>query len=142
MEDEKSRDLFLHNYFVWNLGYDLFERQQCFAINFGFEASFQIPQIILNEKYKEIDIKYHTNCFMVMIAGKYVKKMELVWDILDNLTGIIGNEPKTIFVISKYEGDIMPIDKNRIPTKNIVRDAFQKKKLLRRRHWSIREGGG
>ena len=120
MEDEKSRDLFLHNYFVWNLGYDLFERQQCFAINFGFEASFQIPQIILNEKYKEIDIKYHTNCFMVMIAGKYVKKMELVWDSLDNLTGIIGNEPITIFVISKYEGDIMPIDKNRIPTKNIV----------------------
>ena len=57
---------------------------------------------------------------MVMIAGKYVKKMELVWDILDNLTGIIGNEPKTIFVISKYEGDIMPIDENRIPTKNIV----------------------
>ena len=124
----------MHNYFVWNLGYDLFERQQCFAINFGFEASFQIPQIILNEKYKEIDIKYHTKCFMVMIAGKYVKKMELVWDILDNLTGIIGNEPKTIFVISKYEGDIMPIDKNRIPTKNIVIKILSVKFLISKFH--------
>ena len=71
---------------------------------------------------------------MVMIAGKYVKKMELVWDILDNLTGIIGNEPKTIFVISKYEGDIMPIDKNRIPTKNIVIKILSVKFLISKFH--------
>ena len=124
---------FFHNYLVWKHGYDIFDRQHCFAINFGFEESLSIPQMLIqtNIRYsRDVDIGAPTNCYIVLISGKYVQELHSVLDFLDNLSGIIGTKPITIFIVSRFQRYILPItDRKKIASNNIVmkiKDTFNR----------------
>ena len=44
-----------------------------------------------------------TNCFFVVVAGKYLKLMENVLNIVDNVTEAVGRRPIAVFYLTKDE---------------------------------------
>ena len=44
-----------------------------------------------------------TNCFFVVVAGKYLRLMDKVMDIVDNVTEDVGRRPLAIFYVTKDE---------------------------------------
>ena len=44
-----------------------------------------------------------TNCFFVVVGGKYLRLMDKVMDIVDNVTEDVGRRPLAIFYVTKDE---------------------------------------
>ena len=44
-----------------------------------------------------------TNCFFVVVGGKYLRLMNKVRDIVDNVTEDVGRRPLTVFYVTKDE---------------------------------------
>ena len=44
-----------------------------------------------------------TNCFFVVVAGKYLRLMDKVMDIVDKVTEDVGRRPLAIFYVTKDE---------------------------------------
>ena len=44
-----------------------------------------------------------TNCFFVVVAGKYLKLMENVLNIVDNVTEAVGTRPIAVIYVTKDE---------------------------------------
>ena len=44
-----------------------------------------------------------TNCFFVVVAGKYLKLMENVLNIVDNVTEAVGRRPIAVIYVTKDE---------------------------------------
>ena len=54
----------------------------------------------------KVDLKLmeaSTNCFFVVVAGKYLKLMENVLNIVDNVTEAVGTRPIAVFYLTKDE---------------------------------------
>ena len=43
------------------------------------------------------------NCFFVVVAGKYLRLMDEVMDIVDNVTEDVGRRPLAVFYVTKDE---------------------------------------
>ena len=44
-----------------------------------------------------------TNCFFVVVGGKYLRLMDKVMDIVDNVTEDVGRRPLAVFYVTKEE---------------------------------------
>ena len=44
-----------------------------------------------------------TNCFFVVVVGKYLRLMDNVMDIVDNVTEDVGRRPLAVFYVTKEE---------------------------------------
>ena len=54
----------------------------------------------------KIDLKgmeASTNCFFVVVGGKYLRLMDKVMDILDNVTEDVGRRPLAVFYLTNEE---------------------------------------
>ena len=51
----------------------------------------------------EVKIVNQTNCFFVVVGGKYLRLMDKVMDIVDNVTEDVGRRPLAIFYVTKDE---------------------------------------
>ena len=48
-------------------------------------------------------MKASTNCFFVVVGGKYLRLMDKVMDIVDNVTEDVGRRPLAVFYVTKDE---------------------------------------
>ena len=54
----------------------------------------------------KIDLKgmeASTNCFFAVVGGKYLRLMDKVMDIVDNVTEDVGRRPLAVFYVTKDE---------------------------------------
>ena len=51
----------------------------------------------------EVKIVNQTNCFFVVVGGKYLKLMDKVMDIVDDVTEAVGRRPLAVFYVTKDE---------------------------------------
>ena len=54
----------------------------------------------------KIDLKgmeASTNCFFAVVGGKYLRLMDKVMDIVDNVTEDVGRRPLAVFYVTKEE---------------------------------------
>ena len=51
----------------------------------------------------EVKIVKQTNCFFVVVGGKYLRLMDKVMDIVDNVTEDVGRRPLAVFYVTKDE---------------------------------------
>ena len=54
----------------------------------------------------KIDLKgmeASTNCFFVVVGGKYLRLMDKVMDIVDNVTEAVGRRPLVVFYVTNDE---------------------------------------
>ena len=61
---------------------------------------------IASKKEVKIDLKRmeaSTNCFFVVVEGKYLRLMDKVMDIVDNVTEDVGRRPLAVFYVTKDE---------------------------------------
>ena len=48
-------------------------------------------------------MKASTNCFFVVVGGKYLRLMDKVMDIVDNVTEDVGRSPLAVFYVTNDE---------------------------------------
>ena len=61
---------------------------------------------IASKKEVKIDLKgmeASTNCFFVVVGGKYLRLMDKVMDIVDKVTEDVGRRPLAVFYVTKDE---------------------------------------
>ena len=61
---------------------------------------------IASKKEVKIDLKgmeASTNCFFVVVGGKYLRLMDKVMDIVDKVTEDVGRRPLAVFFVTKDE---------------------------------------
>ena len=61
---------------------------------------------IASKKEVKIDLKgmeASTNCFFVVVGGKYLRLIDEVMDIVDNVTEDVGRSPLAVFYVTNDE---------------------------------------
>ena len=69
------------------------------------EIGFSVVSIASKKEVK-IDLKgmeASTNCFFVVVGGKYLRLMDKVMDIVDKVTEDVGRRPLAVFYVTKEE---------------------------------------
>ena len=69
------------------------------------EIGFSVVSIASKKEVK-IDLKgmeASTNCFFVVVGGKYLRLMDKVMDIVDKVTEDVGRRPLAVFYVTKDE---------------------------------------
>ena len=76
-----------------------------FIFGYRQEIGFSAVSIASKNEVK-IDLKRmeaSTNCFFVVVGGKYLRLMDKVMDIVDNVTEDVGRRPLAVFYVTKDE---------------------------------------
>ena len=76
-----------------------------FILGFRQDIGFSSVSISSTTEVK-FDLKVmeaSTNCFFVVVVGKYLRLMDNVMDIVDNVTEHVGRRPLAVFYMTKDE---------------------------------------
>ena len=76
-----------------------------FILGFRQDLGFSSVSISSTTEVK-FDLKVmetSTNCFFVVVVGKYLRLMDNVMDIVDNVTEDVGRRPLAVFYVTKDE---------------------------------------
>ena len=108
----------------WYSDLDMITQQNCFAVNFGFEAELPIPQIrmSLDDRQPSID-KFGFDklykCYFVFIGDKYVNVLEdVVSQVMEISKKLDDKRPGPFFLMGKY--DTKSLNEYSTPLQNVT----------------------
>ena len=88
-------------------GSEVTQYQNCFVLNFGWSEEISLPQLILSlEDDEALDISMNvrrnapSNCQIVLIGSKNLKKLHLIMKKVELLTGGLARRP-SIYITEK-----------------------------------------
>ena len=88
----------------WMLKFNIFDQQNCFAMNFGVDKEIPIPQLSMTF---DLEIKQNayvnnlhapTNCYFVIIGGEYLHVLDEVFRKVETITKDLAMRPFMIVV--------------------------------------------
>ena len=91
----------------WQSGMDMIHSQNCFGLNFGYNGEIPFPTIDLivstNRDYAQYNFENHYKCFYVFVGGKYVDNMEIVMNLIKDVSNHMnGVRPIAMFLFTNY----------------------------------------
>ena len=90
-------------------GHDYVNNMNCYSISFGWPQELSIPQLRVNldnnnnfEQLEMVRQSAPANCFMVFIGGKYVNRLEDIFQKVESVSVGLVSKP-LIFFSEKVE---------------------------------------
>ena len=104
---------------------DFLRSQNCFALNYQWPSQITLPSMTMSlSPGRDVDIQHIrrstlSGCFVVLVGGKYVKRMDDIVRMVDNITSQLAIKLVTYFA---EKTEVMPlVDLNHSPA--IVKDC-------------------
>ena len=97
----------------WKLSPNSLQFDQCFSLNFNYhDINIPIPQLAMTPESKmKQNFDSPIGCLIVMIGGKYLKRVGNVMEKVNSVTNDLGGRrPLAVFLISKNYNENMKID--------------------------------
>ena len=106
---DKIYDMILN----WKVNPNDFQLDGCISLNFDYhENSLSVPQLAMTSE-PNIKLNYDSpiGCLIVMIGGKYLKRVGNVMEKVNSVTNDLGGrKPLAVFLISRNYKENMKID--------------------------------
>ena len=97
----------------WKMSPNSLQFDQCFSLNFDYhDINLSIPQLAMTPDSKmEPNYDSPIGCLIVMIGGKYLKRVGNVMEKVNSVTNDLGGrKPLAVFLISRNYKENMTID--------------------------------
>ena len=85
-------------------GADLIRKRNCYALNFGWSEELSVPQLVVNldnsnnvDHLEMVRQSAAANCFMVFIGGKYVNRLEDIFQKMETVSVGLVSKPLIYF---------------------------------------------
>ena len=106
-------------------GHDYVNNMNCYSISFGWPQELSIPQLVVNlDNNNNVDhlemVRQSTpsNCFMVFIGGKYVNRLEDIFQKVKSASVGLATKPSIYFAEKvkehpKLDGQLILVHNNK-----------------------------
>ena len=100
------------NTFAYSPNIDFLRSQNCFALNYQWPSQITLPSMTMSlSPDKDVDIQQlrtsaPSGCFVVLVGGKFVKRMDDIIRMVDNITSQLAIKLVTYFA---EKTDVMPV---------------------------------
>ena len=97
----------------WRVNDNNFQFDGCFSLNFDYhDINLSIPQLAMTPKSTvDLNFDFPIGCLIVMIGGKYLKRVGNVMEKVNSVTNDVGGrKPLAVFLIGKNYKENMTID--------------------------------
>ena len=98
-----------HQVSQWKLEYDIFQRQNCFALIFGsIDGDLTIPRVSLSldsPENIETELDAPSNCFIAVIGVEYIDQLSDVLTKLDKISSSLASTPSLMIIDVNHVDD-------------------------------------
>ena len=102
-------------------GHDYVNDMNCYSISFGWPQELSVPQLVVEDKILNAEVLRQSapsNCFMVFIGGKYVDRLEDIFQKVKSASVGLATKPSIYFAEKvkehpKLDGQLILVHNNK-----------------------------